>query len=1109
MSSTLKIYRASAGSGKTFTLTVEYIYLMIHPKADEEEYMRTLAVTFTNKATAEMKDRILQHLYGIAKGLPSSDDYLAELMKRLEDEKRGMPVELVRKRCSKALTKILHDYNHFRVETIDSFFQSILRNLARELKQSSRLQVELNDQELLDLAVDRLIDSLDTDEKLRKIVVKYVEEELQDGGKWNIKSSLKDFGRCIFHEEFMQRDKKNIELISNHHEVMKFRKSMGEIITGTRTMLTDEAMALFKRMESVCLPEHYGRYMPAPMSYLLAVADDNQQRKKQVQKNKGFEKAMIEGGSAMLLAKYKKDVSLVAQCDALVQDFKAFRQREDSLMRRLNTAKLARHYTNQLQLLSRIDQIVRDINDEHDTFPLSRTPTLLSSMVQKDDSAFIYEKIGTVLKNIMIDEFQDTSTLQWKNFEILLAENQAQGGTDLIVGDIKQSIYRWRGGDWSLLNELPEEKKTWNPVAKSLDTNFRSEKCIVDFNNRFFTKAAEKLDTIAPDSRFLIGGSKGIYYDVEQKLPAKREADPQGYCRVQLRMKGSTDELSSADETDGMLEDMLTQICELKDKGLPLTQMAILLRKNKHSAIILDYFHRNAPKDIVIASDEAYLLGSSVIATIIVSAMRTLVEEYEDNPVAYRLLMMNLFAMQSEQRRACSNLGSDKERCDLSKCMDKVQGSSPSMDALMRCDMQEMKNMLPPFLFNERKRLRQLPLYELVEELYLRFELENTKEQDAYHYAFLDTVQQYLHDNPNDIISFLQAWDTTLCKQSIPSGGHDGIRILTIHKSKGLEFHTVFMPFCDWKVESDMRETLWCEAEEEGELFNTLGNMPISKSPTMAQSYYSRRYAEEHLQSRVDELNSLYVAFTRASCNMYVWGSCTDKDVKDDPTVGNLLRTCLPKEANFDENGVWTWEDGTPITASKKQKKSQEEANRMQPAYEPHTVNMKSFKARLNLNQSNEAQEMLDTAGSARAEGVLYHNIMQEIRDCKDIAPVLQHALLQGRLTIEKHRELATLLQQIETDELVASWFSPQNLVFAECNLLDPNNPRRDKRHQRPDRIVMRGNLITVIDYKFGDEHDTYVGQLQRYMRLLRSMYPNKQVQGYLWYVRKGQYTMV
>lgn len=1073
MNSTLKIYKASAGSGKTFTLTVEYIYLMIRPQADEE-YKHTLAVTFTNKATAEMKDRILQHLYGIRHALPGSDSYMRKLMEKLRHDGHVMTEEQVRERSGKALTLILHDYSRFRVETIDSFFQSILRSLARELGQSSNLQVELNDQELLDMAVDSLIDTLDLDASLRKIVVQYVADELDENGKWNIQSTIKTFARCIFQEDFMQRSKADREIISDFRKVRAFRTSMQEIMEQAETDIMELARLMLEYMQGVCTSEHVGKRQPAPVTYLQNILDGKAKNNRTVSKGVKFQ-AFLTDGSALLLTRYKTDEAVCSQYRQLSDKFADFLNKEDTLRRRYNTAKLARHFTNQLQLLSRIDEIVRDINNERETFPLSRTPTLLSGLIDGQDNPFVFEKIGTVLWNVMIDEFQDTSRLQWNNFKVLLFENQALGGTDLIVGDIKQSIYRWRGGEWSLLSNLAGNMQAWKPVTETLDTNYRSEQRIVKFNNDFFVKAASVLDAVDDNARFAIGGASGIYSDVRQETPSWKNTVPKGFYSISLRIKGTKangqPRLTPEEEKEWVLEDMLSRICALHEAGLPLAQMAILLRKNKQSAVILDYFQQHAPANIRIASDEAYLLGNSTIPVIIVSAMRTLIEEYETTPVPYHLLLMNYLY--------------------------RIEGSELSMDAIMRGNAVDM---LPEFLTTERERLRQLPLYELVEELYMRLHLDRVQEQDAYHYAFLDAVQSYLRDNPNDIYSFLEVWEATLCKQSIPSGKQDGIRILTIHKSKGLEFHTVFMPFCDWELEADKGDTLWCEAEDGHEEFNALGAMPVSRTSAMAQSYYSGRYDEEHLQSRVDELNSIYVAFTRAACNMYIWGVCSGKSIQESNTVGNLLCTCLNPQMEFTD-GIWHVEEGTPVISVKQEKASD---NRMLPDYVPRHVDMVSYRARLNFRQSNESREMLDTAESTRAQGTLYHNIMAEIYDVNHIGRVLKRNLMRGRLTLRQHDELAGYLRHIGDNALIASWFDPRNRVFAECDILDPDAGKHDKRNQRPDRIIMSDGVIMVIDYKFGDEHGGYKGQVRNYMRLLESMYPDNEVRGYLWYVSRG-----
>jgi ATP-dependent exoDNAse (exonuclease V) beta subunit len=1068
MSSTLKIYKASAGSGKTFTLTVEYIYLMVHPNA-EQEYLHTLAVTFTNKATAEMKDRILQHLYGIWKSLPSSQDYVTKILEKFKDENVDMSEMLLRQRSGDALTMILHDYSRFRVETIDSFFQSVLRTLARELGQSSKLQVDLNDGELLELAVDRMIDSLDQDDTLKKVVMQYVSDEIEENAKWNIQAAIKDFATCIFKEDFMQRPVDEIKKISQPAIVRKFRADMKAIMDDADTKLKQETQQLLNMAQSICTTNLTGSKNPLA-TFLLNILNDNK-----ASMGKTLEKFLTDE-TALLLAKQKNNADACQLMAGLQTRFITLLKNRETYMQEYNTAKLARAYTNQLQLLSRIDEIVKDISNERETFPLSRTPTLLSRLIDGQDNPFIFEKIGTVLKNIMIDEFQDTSRLQWDNFRVLLFENQSLGGTDLIVGDIKQSIYRWRGGEWSLLGNLANTMHTWNPKTETLETNYRSQYNIIDFNNKIFPAAANLVDSIDPNARFKVGGNDGIYSDVKQNAPPKKVEDKQGYCSVRLMINGTNSngfpKLTSEEMNEAIYEDMLEKIIDLHEKGLPLNKIAILLRTNSKSTPILEYFEEHAPKNIRIASDEAYLLGNSSLVTIIISAMRTLLHTYKEKPVTYHLFLMHYLT--------------------------RVKKMPISMDNIMRMNAMEA---MPSFLQEEHTRLKQMPLYELVEELYQRLGLEVLSEQEAYHYAFLDAVQLYLRDNPNDLNSFLEQWDAKLCKQSIPSGKQDGIRILTIHKSKGLEFHTVMLPHCNWDLEKDMEETLWCYAEDEHDEYNVLGKMPISKNAKMKDSFYKRRYNEEHLQSRVDELNALYVALTRASCNMYIWAIANGKSVAETPNVGNLLMDTFGiKQADF-TNGIWQYEYGEPVSSAKKENSSD---NRMQPDFVSKPTKMVSYKARLNFRQSNEARELFAGEDNARALGVLYHIILSEIRDATQTEHVLKRNRMQGRITQEQYEELSDYMSEMSKNSLIASWFAPDNHVFSECEILDPRSKRRDKRNQRPDRIVMNGNLITVIDYKFGEEHSPYKGQVANYMRLLKKLYPKHTVKGYLWYLKNA-----
>lgn len=1052
MLNSLSIYKASAGSGKTFTLTVRYIWLMIRPGA-ENEYLHTLAVTFTNKATAEMKDRILEHLYGISHNLKSSDDCLSSVKKMLQTNGDTMTDEDIRHRCGVVLSQILHDYSRFRVETIDSFFQSVLRSLARELGLGANLQVDLGDEEVVSHAVDRLIDTLDTDGKLQKIILSYAREEIENSGRWNISQNLKNFAKCIFGEDFQKRTPEQRALLEDDRSVEKFRSEMRRIEEESRTELQqlcdetlhtmDEALGDTSAMKGVSAPYTF-------IKYILAG--------KNPEENKTIQNIKTGNTSEFIKKSNQNDNAVFSRVEKMFGIFNGFLEQYPTILERKNTAQMARKYTHQLQLLGNIWDQILSINEEMESINLASTPTLLSNLVRNQDSPFVFEKIGTVLNNIMIDEFQDTSLQQWNNFRVLLFEDQSQGGHDLIVGDIKQSIYRWRGGDWSLLQNLDTSMASWKPEIIPLNTNWRSERRIINLNNNLFPKAAEAM------------GISDIYSDVEQLVPEFRETD--GYYNISIRNTSDKNNKLNSDELlSWRLDEMLESIRNLRAKGLPFTEMAILVRHNKEASLILDYITQNNHTDIPVASDEAYRLDSSTLVQTIVSAIRYLATDETQDPVPARTFLMYWL-----------------QAFDQSKISDDKLLSTPST------------KLLPTELTENRQRLLGLSLYEMVEEIYRLLHLERIKGQEAYHFAFLDAINDFLRDNLNDPRSFLEAWDNKISSQCIPCGSSNGVHIYSIHKSKGLEFHTVFIPFADWYIESDTgKDLLWCMAGQEHSEYDCLGRLPIVKNAQMENSFYRERYRREHLESRIDELNALYVAMTRPAKNLYMWIACVpvkNEDPKQFKTTGALLNYCLNPQNEFSD-GLFILEEGEPMLTVKQEKQSD---NRMNPNRETLQVPMISYSARLNFQQSNEAQQLLQGI-TQRQEGIIFHNIMSQITSTDDIHAVIERSRMQGVITQEQSQRLTEHLHQIQTNSLIGSWFSVDNHLFNECEILDPKTNRKGKHNQRPDRVVMHGNDITVIDYKFGEEHGAYQGQVHNYMYLLSRIYPHHTIHGYLWYV--------
>ena len=440
----LLVYKASAGSGKTFTLAVEYIKLLIlNPRA----YRNILAVTFTNKATTEMKERILSQLYGIWINDKSSKAYLEKITEEL-----GMPKEQIRMAAGKALHLMIHDYSRFRVETIDSFFQSVMRNLARELELGANLTIELNNMEVLSDAVDSMIERLNRQSPVLYWLLDYIEERIADDKRWNVSGEIKNFGRNIFDEGYIEKGDGLRRKLQDKDCIKNYRRTLQAIETEALEQMKGFADQFFGILESNGLAidnlANKSKGVSSYFSKLQMGKLDDSLRNATVEKHL----ASPENWSSKSSPRRNAITELAAaELIPLLQTAEEFRSKNNMLV---NSCQLSLRYINNVRLLANIDEEVRRLNYENNRFLLSDTNVLLHNLVHDGDSSFVFEKIGTTIRNVMIDEFQDTSRMQWDNFRLLLLEGLSQGENSLIVGDVKQSIYRWRNGDWGILNGL-------------------------------------------------------------------------------------------------------------------------------------------------------------------------------------------------------------------------------------------------------------------------------------------------------------------------------------------------------------------------------------------------------------------------------------------------------------------------------------------------------------------------------------------------------------------------------------------------------------------------------------------------------------------------------
>lgn len=1072
----LTIYKASAGSGKTFTLSVEYIKLLIK---DPQSYRSTLAVTFTNKATEEMKLRILSQLYGIWKLLPDSKSYIDKIKEDLD-----VTEEYMSERAGIALHNIVHNYSYFRIETIDSFFQSVLRNLARELDLTANLRIELNDYQIERNAVDELINSLDENSELLTWIMEYIRENMDDDKDWNVIGNIKRFGENIFREYYKTNSKKLNERLLEEGFFKQYTSKLRQMRNEAEVEMQNEAAQFFDALNHNGIEiDDLNNGKNGPAGYFIKI-------KKGIYNNtivtKRLQKVLDEGSeSSWVKQKSSKETQDIVRelanstLTPLVHHAEDVRQKNWYIY---GSAVLTLRHLNQLRLLNSIENKVRMMNVEQNRFLLSDTHTLLHSLIRDTDSPFIFEKIGNYLENIMIDEFQDTSTVQWQNFKVLLEECMSHGEQqgNLIVGDVKQSIYRWRSGDWRMLNNIEREFPYLNSMLNvcSLDTNYRSSRRVITFNNAFFKRASEleyadqkssTPDTSSPEQL------KKAYSDVAQKVPSFR--DNHGYVSINL--------LPNEDYRQQALQKTAEAVSLLLDSGANYSDIAILVRSNDIIQLIAEFFANELP-DVKIVSDEAFRLDSSVSVNIIVNAMLWLT--HPDNILAKAYIA-----------KAYQTYVLKKSEQETNKLLATAEG---------------IDSALPCALIDKRDDLLTMPIFELAEQIYTLFNIGNIKGEDAYLYAFYDALTDFIANNTVDIDSFVEEWNDSIAEKTIQASAIDGIRIITIHQSKGLEFEHVVIPFCDWTLEKG--NTIWCTPQVEP--YNELPLIPVDFSASqMKGTIYEFDYNEEHLQNCVDNLNLLYVAFTRAASSLFVIAqrgtpSSRSYIVEQAITDIKLEGSSLDGDPSDKKAELLFSYGELEIVETKAKKKSD---NIFTPEVENMNVDMATFSNKVEFKQSNKSRDFVadddeNTDDDDRKQlsyiktGKILHYLFSTINTTDDIDTSLVQLEMDG--LIEESgtniKRLRDMLHKRFSNRQVADWFSSRWTLFNECTILDYDAATDTVREHRPDRVMKdkKTGEVVIVDFKFGSPRPEYVEQVNRYKALTQNMgYPN--VKGYLWFV--------
>ena len=1069
-SAKLNVFRASAGSGKTFELTAQYISLLLASEYIQPRHI--LAVTFTTKATMEMKTRILEHLYDIAHTdlRQQPDGFLGKVMKET-----GLPAEVLKRRAAVALHTILHHYDDFFVQTIDSFLQRLLHGLAHELGLTANFQVDINDKETIGRAVDRLMSELTDHQDLMHWMTRFALDNMEEHGSWDVVSKVKTLAEEI-----------NKEVFSRHSDSLAGKLTNDTLFAYRRRLieLRDKVAAEVKeRVEHfISIAGDLSRFNNGKKSlgaYLNNVSN-------QTDPTDTYKK-YIESSDAWLKSKTINNADLRREAEQLreaLQALDAFRLSRKEI---LNSCNLSIKQLGELRLVGEINDMVTTLGEETGRFLLGRTPLLFDRLVGEDDTSFVYERAGVQFRHIMIDEFQDTSTLQWHTFQHLISEGLSSGYSSMLVGDVKQSIYRWRGGEWENLENIEQTYRPEQIVTNTLDTNYRSDYAIVDFNNDFFQKVVRHPLFLRSNSAQQQEAFEQIYSDVVQQSPSGKA---EGYVRVSIGGKEWADVPTDDEEFefDPVLGDLARQIAKLHDEyQVPYKEMAILVRGARDAARVINHMAAFHP-DLPLVSNDSFEFNSSPAVHVVIATLRYLL--HPSDTVALTYVIAYYYKWVQKQDIAWHDIATRREE------------------------------LIPQVLRDHTDQLKHLPLYERAERIIYLLELYRMEGQQDFLFFFLDSLKDFILKEGSDVHQFLDYWDETLSTKRIGGAVADGVLIQTIHTAKGLAYHTVFMPYLSWSIHEVSTlfkaKQMWCRPSEAP--FSDLPLVPMTLSKDMQNSVYKEAYEEDMYRQRVENLNLLYVAQTSAIHHLYIWVD-TAQGIDNSTKIATLFAdTVLPEG----ENMPYVIEKGERVkpvvrvdSAPTEQLQTIEANPLRQPSVAIPLAHEESMSWRASFKQRTAALQFMNDEVSEEEQqrrtyihrGKVLHHIFEHIATATDATRAVREAVVEGLLPAAEEEETLRLVgHRIQTGR-AKSWFDGSWQLRRECTLLSRDGAGKLVR-RRPDRVMWREGQIVVVDYKFGKPHDEHLTQVAEYMHLLQRM-TGEEVQGYVWYVWQNEFREV
>tara|TARA_R110002050_G_scaffold126506_2_gene247253 strand:- start:1229 stop:4324 length:3096 start_codon:yes stop_codon:yes gene_type:complete len=1008
-SNSFTIYNASAGSGKTYALAKVYLKIIL---ASPQSFRKILAITFTNKAVNEMKHRILNSLYefsttkSIEEASPLFNDIINETLFTIKD----LP-SLSKLR----LKQILHNYAFFDISTIDKFTHRLIRTFAKDLKIPQNFEVVLDVDLLLQEAVERVIGKAGEDPEFTKVLLDFAIEKIEDDRSWDIGFDLLKIGKLIFDENNEEHLKhlKDVELgdflkLQSHlkTQIKTIEKKIIELASASLDTIIDHGVE-FKDFPRETLPNHFikiknGYFNPTSLY------------------NNKLEENLIEG--KILKATIKNPPTELAP--QLLQYYQNIKQ---LIYKRGLFSNINRNIVP-FALLNAIRKELKIIQEEKDQLSISEFNSLIAKEIKDQPAPFIYERLGEKYRHYFIDEFQDTSQMQWENL-IPLIGNAMEGEDELgntgslfLVGDPKQAIYRWRGGKAEQFLELATHQNhpfTIQSELVTLPKNYRSYAEIINFNNSFFQSISPFLENTLYQEFFKTGN--------QQEVNLKEG----GYVNLTLLPEENDEQYSL--ETLAAIHKCLAQ-------GYSYNDICVIIRKKKHGLLLADFLMQNK---IPVVSSDSLLLSGSPKAIFLVQLIRYMVQPKEQE-IQYEIL--NFLSKEKEDKHAY------------------IYENINNLDT----------HLLEQYGFDASK-LRQTSVFDGLAYAIKTFDL--IPNSDAHLSAFMDLVFDVEQKYGSDMQSFLDYWDKKGKTSSISTPENlDSVQIMTIHKSKGLEFPVVIFPYANSNVFEEIDPKLWLPVDQDEFLGFT--EVLINKKQEVQQygEIESLLYSLDHQKLQLDAFNLLYVALTRAVNALFIISSNNlDRKGDHNPNYYSGLFIHFLKSKGLYEQDKVEYDFGEFKSMETKRSSNTTQKNI------PYIY----------TNKDRPDFKILAMAGILWDEGLddainqgnVIHAVLGAIYTTADLEKALQMALQKGFIKDQEKQKIKAIVKRVIYHQDLNHFYETGFEVLNERDLLMPNGTI-----QRPDRVVLKNNHATIIDYKTGEQNANYHNQLNTYAESFSNM---------------------